>query len=270
MRKRQDRLRVFVEGLWVLFLMLSTASAHSDTPLTWTNGELKGLPKEFQPAGFDFKKRELTLRGKQLRMPGQLRGIFTDEIRKDSLHREKKEAWPPVGLMFSASWYHGPSELPPYLNVHVAPKGMDYRYEILVDMEKVAILKAEIIHQDQDGKGERSFPVDLSERREPAVRETTWDDVVGKWRGQGSTITITKDEIIFDHVWSDENEVWKVGERKANFAKVTLPDGSTDSLVFEKKGDLLLFGTLRGGAGTLARFGSKADLDAQRRHEDVE
>jgi hypothetical protein len=261
---------MFVEGLWVLFLMLSTASAHSDTPLTWTNGELKGLPKEFQPAGFDFKKRELTLRGKQLRMPGQLRGVFTDEIRKDSLHREKKEAWPPVGLMFSASWYHGPSELPPYLNVHVAPKGMDYRYEILVDMEKVAILKAEIIHQDQDGKGERSFPVDLSERREPAVRETTWDDVVGKWRGQGSTITITKDEIIFDHVWSDENEVWKVGERKANFAKVTLPDGSTDSLVFEKKGDLLLFGTLRGGAGTLARFGSKADLDAQRRHEDVE
>lgn len=265
------RFFLFQVGLLLLLstAMIPVARAHSDTPITLKDGVLKGLPKEFRPAGFDFEKRELTLKGEKLAMPKVLKKVFTEKVLEDTKNEDERGEWPPRGIAFSASWYHGPSDLPPYLLISVSPEGVDYYYVITVDLEKVVITEAQIFHIDEDGS-QIPFPIDLTVPKEKEFKDTKWGDIIGKWRGQGLTVEFTKAQIIFDEVWSEEKKIWKVlNSEKLNLVKVLRDDKSEDSLGYERDGDLLFYWTSRGGGGYLAKFGSKADLNAQRRHENA-
>ena len=249
-------------------MFVHPVQAHSDTPIILKEGVLKGLPKEFRPAGFDTKKKILTIKGQELEMPKVLMKVFTDEVLEMALDKKLVGDGIPHGLQFSSSWYHGPSDLPAYLVIKVSPEKRRFRYEIMVDLEAVTVRKAKVILLDDRGEWHASFPIDLSKEEGHEPEKTEWKDVIGKWRGEGVTVEFTKDRIIFDEIWSDEDKVWKVlDSKKLNSTEVLRDDKSEDSLVYERDGDLLSFGTARGWFGTVAKFGSKADLDAQRRHE---
>jgi hypothetical protein len=119
-------------------------AAHQDTPIQRKDGKLLGLPKEFQPASFDLEKKIFTISGKALKFPDSLQSLFPDDRRVDQFGEPNAVKGIPYELKFSASWYHGPSLLPPYLLITITPNDRDFRAEIFVDLETVAFLEGSV------------------------------------------------------------------------------------------------------------------------------
>ncbi len=135
----------------------SSLQAHQDTRLKFENGKITGLPEKYLPASFDIKKQSLTIGGKSLVFPNVLRGIFTFDANPDPFESKpsKIEAHP-YTYSFSGSWYHELRDLPPYMLITVTPPDAKIGFELLIDMDKLIFLRADILIE-----GISTVPIDL-------------------------------------------------------------------------------------------------------------
>src|SRR5687768_8645278 len=84
---------------------------HEDTTLKLDGKRIIGLPEAYQPAELDVHGF-LQIGDKRLRFNPFMKEVFSDSRRYD--------------IVISASWYHDPKILPPYMSLNVTPKGADF------------------------------------------------------------------------------------------------------------------------------------------------
>jgi hypothetical protein len=253
-----------------LLIGVAPLAAHQDTPIQLKDGKLLGLPKEFEPAAFDLAKKTLTISGKVLPLSHSLQSLFPDDRSVDEFGFQNPVKGIPYELKFSASWYHGPSLRPPYLLIKITPDDRDFRTEILVDIESVAILEARVFLKISEERTE-VVPVLIDKPASPKPGPDDWLAIIGKWRTGGTIIEITKDRI----QTTESGEVvdypnGHISPKEPGMMTLTLPSGGEETFGYELKGDILALGFQRAGGFGLARLGSKADKDCQRRNNKAE
>lgn len=252
-----------------LLIGVASLAAHQDTPIQLKDGKLLGLPKEFEPAAFDLEKKILTISGKALPFPDSLKALFPDDRRVDQIGESNAVKGVPFALKFSASWYHGPSFLPPYLLMKITPKDRDFSCEILVDIESVAFLEARVFLKISETRTEL-VPVLIDEPSPPKQGPVDWRTVIGKWRAGGTIIEITKERIqttesgkILDYPKGE------ISPKGPGVMFLKLPNGGKETFVYELKGDILQL-IFQRAVVVLARLGSAADKACQRRSGEAE
>ena len=246
------------------------AAAHQDVKLKFKDGIILGLPEEFGPAKFDREKKILTLGGKALPLPDMLRRNFRDH----RLHHWDAEAPRQAGeprtplaydLAFTASWYHDPLLLPPYLLMKVTPKDRDFRYEILFDMEKPGILEAHVIHQLTDSTSQ-SFPIQFENSKpEPAKEKPDeWPAMIGKWRGADEIVEITGKSIKVTLPGNEKPLIeGAIAPVEPGVMSLKSPGGKEQKFTYLLRGDILQLGFEDFGI-RCARFGSPTDEKYER------
>ena len=122
-----------------------TSSAHEDTIITLEGSGLIGLPQQYQPARLDLTAFQITLGGHSVAFSPFLKSLFDQ----------------PYDLQLSASWYHERAILPPYLCVRISPKGRDFHYELLIDLETSRLIHLKVVKHYRD-KSMQFFEVALS------------------------------------------------------------------------------------------------------------
>ncbi|MGO4772614.1 hypothetical protein ACEN2I_13200 [Flavobacterium sp. W22_SRS_FK3] len=95
----------------ISFLFLTNEDViHQDTRLQIdNNGNIIGLPKQFNPAKFDWNKKKLRINNKELIFPKCINYYFEQKKTK---------------LNLSASWYHSKDIMPYYLNFDISDKSI--------------------------------------------------------------------------------------------------------------------------------------------------
>lgn len=256
----------------LLLLILMTGcritSAHQDTPLKLKEGVLVGLPKAFQPAEFNLEKKILTIGGKDLQLPPVLERLFPD-AREDLFGEPHQVEGIPYGLTFSASWYHGPSMLPPYLQIKIKPRERDFRFEILVDIQNLKILEAEMV-VSLAPNSYQSIPIaiDGSDRAIPI--DLDWESAIGTWRSGTLVVSISKDAInATDRGEAVDYPGGSISSVKRGEMLLQLPDGGKEQLPFVRGGDILNLYFERGGL-ELVRVGSDTDKLYERLRKEAE
>lgn len=112
----------------ISFLFLTDSDVvHQDTRLQIDkNGNIIGLPKQFNPAKFDWNKKKLQINDKELIFPKCMNCYF---------EKQKK-----TKLNLSASWYHSKEVMPYYLSFDISHEGANYGYTILIDLETLELI----------------------------------------------------------------------------------------------------------------------------------
>nr|WP_294927135.1 hypothetical protein [uncultured Flavobacterium sp.] len=112
----------------ISFLFLTNADViHKDRRLQIdNNGNIIGLPKQFNPAKFDRNKKKLRINNKELIFPKCMNYYFDQ-------HKKTK-------FNLSASWYHSKDIMPYYLNFDISDKSGNYGYTILIDLETLELI----------------------------------------------------------------------------------------------------------------------------------
>ena len=108
--------------------------AHEDTIIRLDGTQLVGLPQQYQPAELDVRAYQIRLRGHTKASSPWLTSLLEQ----------------PHKLEISASWYHDSSILPPYLLLRITPRGKNYSYEILIDMDAVRLIQAKKAVRESD------------------------------------------------------------------------------------------------------------------------
>ncbi len=254
----------------VLMIAVATSAAHTDTPIQLKDGALRGLPKEFLPAAFDLDSKILTVAGKKLQLPDSLIALFPDGRGVDQFGEPNPVEGIPYELEFSASWYHGPSLLPPYLLIKITPKDRDFRSEILVDIESVAFLEAHVFLSVSKKRTE-VVPVLIEEPKLPKEDVDDWLSIIGKWHAHDLIVEITKDEIQATQFGKlVDYPKGKIAPIEPGVMSLSLPSGGKEIFVYQRKGDILELSFQRAAGVNLAKLGSAADKASQRRNESAE
>lgn len=175
----------------------------------------------------------------------------------------------PYDLTFSASWYHGPSMLPPYLQIGITPKERDFRFEIVVDIQNLKLLEAEMI-VSLFPNSYQSIPIaiDGSDRAIPI--DLKWESAIGTWKSGTLVVNISKDEITA----TDRGEPvsyprGSVSPVKPGEMLLQLADGGKEPLLFVRGGDILNLYLEREGF-ELVRVGSDTDKLYERLRKEFE
>jgi hypothetical protein len=240
-----------------LTVVCGRVSAHQDTPLELKEGVLIGLPKVFQPAAFDRDKKVLTIGGKQLELSPVLKRLFPDNREVDFFGKTDKKDSIPYDLSFSASWYHGPSTLPPYLQIRITPKERNFRFEILVDIQALRILEAEMI-VSLSPNSEQSIPIAINGSERAIPVDLTWQSIIGTWRSGSILLTITSNTIaVTDDGKALDYPAGSISPIEPGVLSLKLPGGSTEKVFYRRSGDILEIG-FRAGI-SLAKLGSDTD-----------
>lgn len=93
---------------------------HVDTQIGLHDGQLVGLPEQYQPAHFDQASYTLSV--------GQTRIVFPECIVKYFKEIENHE------MDITASWYHENSRLPEYIGFEISSAAYQYKYNLLFDL----------------------------------------------------------------------------------------------------------------------------------------
>lgn len=235
------------------------ASAHQDTPLQLKDGVLEGLPKVFQPARFDLEKKVLTIGGKNLELPPTLRRWFPDDHTADTFAEPQKGI--PYDLSFSASWYHGlSSTLPPYLQIRITPKERDFCFEIIVDIQSLKILEANMIVSLSPNSKQR-VPIAINSGKEKVVpTDLKWQSIIGTWRAGSVVAKISSDKIVVtDDGEAVEFPTGSISPIEPGVMSLRRRDGTMEKFRFNLSGDILELNFERGGFIGLAKQGSETD-----------
>lgn len=121
--------------IFYLSVALCTAGwAHSDRVIRLSGTNLVGLPKRYSPATFDVDRKEIVIGTQRLTLAGPLKRFFPNDI--------------PYKLEISASWYHDPNLLPPYLCLAILPEDRDFKYEILLNLDSLEVIYAHVLVRD--------------------------------------------------------------------------------------------------------------------------
>ena len=141
-------------------LLCNVSDAHQDTRLKFDNGKIIGLPDAYLPSSFDAVELSVTIAGRKLMLPEVFQRLLKKNVNVDPFDGSRQIENVPCTFTFSASWYHAElgGDLPPYMLISILPKGNDCHFEILVDMDHLKILKADI-----QIKNLGSVPIDLAD-----------------------------------------------------------------------------------------------------------
>ena len=134
--------------LALLALWPRLAFGHADMIIRRDDNKLVGLPPAYQPAELDLKAFRIRIREHTEDFSPWLKSLFIQ----------------PYDLQLSASWYHERSTLPPYLLMRIQPTGRDFSYEILLDLDAVRIIKADVVLRESAATI-RYMPVALANRQ---------------------------------------------------------------------------------------------------------
>ena len=131
----------------VFVIFLGVATGHQDTKLEYKEGNILGLPAQYSPASFDTKDLELTIAGKRFILPEEIRRVLLEDISVDPFDSGPRTfKTVPCTFSFTASWYHSKlnGDLPPYIVVTVSPKNAECSFEVLVDMDALRAIQADV------------------------------------------------------------------------------------------------------------------------------
>jgi len=120
--------------LFVTGTLQTVVLAHEDTLITLKGTALVGLPAKYAPAEFDEKAFRLRVGGHAITLHPFLQTLF----------------YFPHDLHISASWYHDPKILPPYILLRIQPKTRQFQYEILFNLESLKLIHVEIRLEHED------------------------------------------------------------------------------------------------------------------------
>jgi len=111
-------------------------SSHEDKIITLKNNELIGLPQQYQPAYLDIQNRLLRIKSKQINFSPCISKYFPDDNQFD--------------IKISSSWYHDLSIMPPYISILIQPKGKDYSFDLLFNMDTLKPFEIKIVTKESN------------------------------------------------------------------------------------------------------------------------
>ena len=109
--------------------------AHEDTQIELQGTKLVGLPGRYSPAELDLKTHRLRIGNHVMKISGVLETFFDE----------------PYDLRVSSSWYHERDLLPPYILLDIHPKTKDYRFQVLLELDTLQLIKASIVLHNASG-----------------------------------------------------------------------------------------------------------------------
>ena len=129
--------------------------AHKDRLIELKGTRLVGLPEKFTPAELDLKAGELRIGHRAMKFSPLLKSLFDQ----------------PHELVISASWYHDPKILPPYISLHIKPKEKDFSYEILLNLETLELIEVTVTLRES-ATTTRRLPIALSDDQLQAIQKS--------------------------------------------------------------------------------------------------
>ena len=143
---------------FIVFVVLSSRiCAHEEVSFKFAPDEKRlvssdkdmKIPAEFQPIEFHRAKNLIRIGNHRMKLIPYFQSLFP----KDGKY----------AIHFSASWYHDPNLLPPYLIVRIEPEGRQFKYELVLNLRDLSVVHFEVV-VELDKNAIRYFPVDLSAR----------------------------------------------------------------------------------------------------------
>jgi len=141
-------------------------SAHQDTIIRLEGRTLIGLPNQYSPAELDLEALRLRI--------GRHSMVFSPLLR--SFFRRQ-----PYDLQVLASWYHDNEDgsLPPYLTLHITPKGRDYSYDVVFALDTLRVIDVSVALRGSKGPPEtftvQSLRIALSDFEKKQIEESVKD-----------------------------------------------------------------------------------------------
>jgi hypothetical protein len=153
-RMKNCFLRAF---LWIVlsFGCPSFLHAHMDQIIEVKGTALVGLPDEYSPAELEMTAFRLRIGKHEMTFSPYLTNFF-------------EEAY---DLRITASWDHGPELLPPYINLHIKPKGKDYSYKLLLNLRTLDLIEFSVVLKTSGSKT-WPLPIALDDRTKKEIRES--------------------------------------------------------------------------------------------------
>ena len=149
-------MKLFLHGLVALFAA-GSLHAHRDTIIRLEGIKLVGLPEQYAPAELDLKKYRIRIKDHVME--------FTDFLKSLC-----EVIAGPEELKITASWYHTRNTLPPYMNLALQPKGKDFSYEILLNLDTLDVIEIKGVLRESKNTT-RYLPIELgADRRKDIAR----------------------------------------------------------------------------------------------------
>jgi hypothetical protein len=145
----------FLVGCVLVLFWSGSLLAHEDTIIGLENKKLVGLPKEYTPAELDLKNFRIRIKDHAMVFSPLLKSLFDQ----------------PYDLRIFASWYHDRKILPPYLLLRIQPKKKDFRYELLLSLDTLALVQLSVVLQESDS-ATRRLPIALSDAEKEEIRKS--------------------------------------------------------------------------------------------------
>ena len=145
----------FLVGCVLVLFWWNSLLAHEDTLIGLETKKLVGLPKEYAPAELDLKDFRIRIKDHAMTFSPLLKSLFDQ----------------PYDLKISASWYHDRKILPPYLLLNIQPKKKDFRYELLLSLDTLALVQLSVVLQESDSTTRR-LPIALSDAEKEDIRKS--------------------------------------------------------------------------------------------------
>jgi hypothetical protein len=268
---------LLIKIIVVLILLFSNqvTVAHQETSISHgLNGELKELPKEFQPASFCFKKNELQISGKIVEFSAEIMSLFPDRSNASDIDLPKLPEFTEeleYDITFLSSWYHGPSLTPPYLKIFIVPKSKDFKFVITVDIENIKVMRSEIFVTPIQNPSRVirlaiTTPFDAENIRNEKQDSTL---IIGKWSNQFINISITESEI---QSTINEESVYPTGsisEVRPGVMKLMLANNDAEEFTYSVRQDILELSFVKDPHIALARQGSPTEIKWEERNASV-
>ena len=133
----------------------SALLAHEDTPIQIKDGALIGLPVKYLPAEFDTTVYRIRIGNHAMNFDPFLKSFFDQ----------------PHELVISASWYHEPEILPPYIALHTRPRKKDFSYEMLLNLDTLEVIYIFVVlHMDDSST--RDLPIALTDQWKKDIKKS--------------------------------------------------------------------------------------------------
>lgn len=142
----------------VLFLVSSLfVSAHQESKLSISDGEIIGLPEKYGTCSILFEKNAISINGKVIDLPDFLGDVLKSKSNIDDNGDALFEVGVYWRLSISASWSHEKNKkdsLPEYMILKFFPENMDYHISVIINLEIPGIIGTKITlttYSEEDG-----------------------------------------------------------------------------------------------------------------------
>jgi hypothetical protein len=141
--------------LSVVLAWCGEAPAHEDHILRINGDKLVGLPDKYAPAEISVRESRLRIGDHVMVFSPLLKSLF--EL--------------PHELRLTASWYHDPKILPPYLVINIQPRRKDFSYQLLLNLDTLDLIEVSVKLRESE-KSTRLLPIALSNEQKEDIRKS--------------------------------------------------------------------------------------------------